>query len=446
VSATTSLAGLAREMAAIVGEQHATEDRARTAPFAIDEVIPRALVEPASAEEAAAVMKYAHAHELVVVPAGGFTQQFTGAVPDKVDIVLLTNRLKVVEHYDPGDLMIGVGAGTTLAEVDLQISPHRQMLPLDAPQPEKCTIGGALASAAQGPLKQFYGGLRDFCTGVRFVTADGKVAKAGAKVVKNVAGYDLMKLLIGSFGTLAVITGASFKLFSRPPQTRTFISKFAAAAEAVSFRDRVLCSPLAPLSLELVSPHAHAVLSDSPDQNDEAWRVLLRWAGSDAVLARYRAELGSAVTGEAGGEDDRKMWLRIADFPHLLFERARNAMLLRVDVALQDVGAVLVAAQRAAVDNNFVCAVMGRIGVGSLLVGFAPIAVDPPAAMQYVNAVSFLRGALPRDGSAVVVRCPVEAKRHFSVWGSTPNDVETMKAIKQAFDKKNILNRGRFLF
>jgi len=408
--------------------------------------VPRAVVEPGSAEEVAAVMKYAHAHELVVVPAGGFTHQFTGAIPERIDIVLRTSRLKAVEHYDAGDLMIGVGAGTTLAEVERQVGPHQQMLPLDAPQPEKCTIGGALASAAQGPLKQLYGGLRDYCTGVRFVTADGKVAKAGAKVVKNVAGYDLMKLLIGSFGTVAVITGASLKLFSRPRQTRTFIAKFAEAAEAVSFRDRVLGSPLAPLCLELVSPHADAVLSDTPNGNTEAWRVLLRAAGSDTVLARYRAELGSAVTDEAGGEDEREVWRHIAEFPHLLFERSQNAMLVRVDVALQDVGAVLVAAQRAAMDNNFVGAAMGRMGVGSLLVGFAPVAVDPPAAMQYVNAVSFLRGAVPRDGSAIVLRCPVEAKRHFSVWGSTPNDLATMKAIKHAFDEKNILNRGRFLF
>ncbi len=446
MSATTSAAGLARELAAIAGEQHATEDPARTAAFAIDEVVPRAVVEPGSAAEVAAVLKYAHAHELVVVPAGGFTHQFTGTIPEKIDIMLRTSRLKAVEHYDRGDLMIGVGAGTTLAEVERQIGPHQQMLPLDVPQPEKCTIGGALASAAQGPLKQYYGGLRDYCTGVRFVTADGKVAKAGAKVVKNVAGYDLMKLLIGSFGTVAVITGASLKLFSRPRQTRTFIAKFAAAAEAVSFRDRVLGSPLAPLCLEIVSPRAAEVLHGDSHAADEAWRVLLRAAGSDTVLARYRAELGSAVTDETGGEDDREMWRRIAEFPHLLFERSQNAMLVRVDVALQDVSAVLVAAQRAGMDNNFVGALVGRVGVGSLLVGFVPIAVDPPAAMQYVNVVSFLRGAVPRDGSAIVLRCPVEAKRHFSVWGSTPNDLATMQAIKQAFDEKNILNRGRFLF
>ncbi len=446
MSATTSATGLVRELAAIAGDQYATDDPARTAAFAIDEVAPRAAVEPGSAQEVAAVMKYAHAHELVVVPAGGFTHQCTGGIPGKIDIVLGTNRLKALEHYDAGDMMIGVGAGTTLAEVERQIGPHQQMLPLDAPQPEKCTIGGALASAAQGPLKQFYGGLRDYCTGVRFVTADGKVAKAGAKVVKNVAGYDLMKLLIGSFGTVAVITGASFKLFPRPLQTRTFIAKFADVAEAISFRDRVLASPLAPLCLEIVSPRAAEVLHGNSHAAEDAWRVLLRAGGSDAVLARYRAELGSAVAREAGGDDDRGIWRLAAEFPHVLFERSHNAMLLRVDVALQDVGAVLGAAQRAAGDNNFVCAVTGRIGVGSLLVGFAPIAVDPPAAMQYVNTVSFLRGAVPRDGSAIVVRCPVEAKRHFSVWGSTPNDLATMEALKQAFDDKDILNRGRFLF
>ncbi|MBZ5568517.1 MAG: FAD-binding oxidoreductase [Acidobacteriia bacterium] len=452
-------AGLARELAAIAGEQHATEDPARTAAFAIDEVVPRAAVEPGSVEEVAAVLKYAHARKLVVVPAGGCTHQHTGGIPERIDILLRTERLKAVEHYDPGDLMIGVGAGTTLAEVERKIGPHQQMLPLETSQPEKSTIGGALATAAHGPLKHLYGGLRDFCTGVRFVTADGKIAKAGAKVVKNVAGYDLMKLLIGSYGTMAVITGASFKLFSRPSQTRTFLAVFPRLAEAMTFRDCVLRSPLTPVCLELVSPHAqqmpaetsHPVAPNSgaarEGQADETWRVLVRAAGSDRVLARYRAELGAlAVTSEMDGEDEARMWRYVAEFPHMLFERSHNAMLLRVDVALQDVAPVLEAAERAALDNSFVCAATGRIGAGSLLLGFAPIAVDPPSAMQYVNAVSYLRGMAPHDGSAIVLRCPLEAKRHFSVWGSTPNDIGAMKALKRVFDGEDILNRGRFLF
>jgi FAD/FMN-containing dehydrogenase len=478
MTTTAATVGLARELAGFVGAEFVTEAAARVAEFAIDEVVPRTVISPASPQQIAAVMKYAGANDLVVVPAGGFTHQHTGSIPDTIDILLRTERLKDVEHYDADDMMIGVGAGTTLAEVEQIVGPHRQMLPLDAPQPERCTVGGALAAAAHGPLKHAYGGLRDYCTGVRFVTADGKMAKAGAKVVKNVAGYDLMKLLIGSYGTIGIITGASFKLFPRPRQMRTFVAEFASMAEALVFRNRVMCSPLAPLCLEMVSPHAQVMMQESPKSGEtrvghpapkpgevrvghstgetragqsrikdsQTWRVLVRAGGSDAVLARYRAELGSAVAREVDGEEDRELWRRVTEFPRVLFERSQNAMLVRVDVALQDVGPVLEATERAAIDNNFVCAAVGRIGVGALLVGLAPIAAEPPSAMQYVNAASFLRGVAPRDGSAIVLRCPVEAKRHFSVWGSTPNDLETMKSIKHVFDSKNILNRGRFLF
>ena len=443
MSTTAATHGLARELAGLVGAEFVTDDPVRTAEFAIDEAVPRAVISPASPEQIAVVMEYAGANDLAVMPAGGFTHQHAGAAAEKIDIVLRTERLKAVEHYDADDMMIGVGAGTTLAEVEQIVGPHRQMLPLDVPQPERCTVGGALAAAAHGPLKHSYGGLRDYCTGVRFVTADGKIAKAGARVVKNVAGYDLMKLLIGSYGTIAIITGASFKLFPRPRQTKTFVAEFAGREEAIRFRNRVMDSPLAPLCLEIVSPHAQAMIGKD---SHPVWQVLVRAGGSDAVLKRYRAELGTGVTREVDGDEDCQLWRQVAEFPRVLFERSHNAMLLRVDVTLLDVGPVLEAAEHAATDNNFLCATVGRVGVGALLVGFAPLAVDPPSAMQYVNAVSFLRGAVPRDGSAVVLRCPVEAKRHFSVWGSTPNDIETMKAIKHAFDSKNILNRGRFLF
>src|SRR5581483_10897550 len=122
-----------------------------------------------------------------------------------------------VEHYDPGDLTIGVGAGATIGEIDSMLRDQRQLLPIDIAHSDRATIGGAMSVAAHGPLKHFYGGIREFCLGVRYVTADGKVAKAGARVVKNVAGFDVMKLLIGSYGSLAVITSASFKLFPAPP-------------------------------------------------------------------------------------------------------------------------------------------------------------------------------------------------------------------------------------
>jgi glycolate oxidase FAD binding subunit len=445
VSATTTMPALARELAGIVGEPHVSEDRTLLEKLAIEGVAAKAVVQPGSPQEVAAVLRLAHANVLVVVPAGGFTQQHTGAPPERVDIILQTSRLTAVEHYDAGDLTIGVGAGTTVAQVEQMVAAHRQIFPLDVACRGQSTIGGALATAAHGALKHGYGGVRDFCIGVRFVTADGRVAKGGGRVVKNVAGYDLMKLLIGSYGTLGVIVGASFKLFPRPSQTRTWVCAFAGLAEALEFRGRLLRSPLSPMCLELVSPHAQVLLSGS-DAGAEAWRVYVRAGGSDAVLARYRRELGSAVTGEIEGETEVQFWGRLADFAPAVFERYQNAVLLSVSVPLQAVAEAIAAAEQAGVDNNFVCAAIGRIGVGSLLMALLPVAVDPPAVIQYANAVSALRSALPRDASAVVLRCPREAKAHFSVWGSAPTDLDSMRAVKRAMDEKDILNRGRFLF
>ena len=202
----------------------------------------------------------------------------------------------------------------------------------DPPLPERATVGGMLATASHGPLRHGYGALRDFCIGIRFVTGDGRRAKGGGRVVKNVAGYDLMKLLIGSYGTLAVITSASFKLFPAPRQTRTFLAEFATAKEAMEFRDRVMRSPLSPMCLELVSPGARRLMR--PEMTADAWVICVRAAGSDAVLARYRKELGPAITRELEGDSEGKMWREIENFPFAADGEDENR--LRTDVQPKD--------------------------------------------------------------------------------------------------------------
>jgi glycolate oxidase FAD binding subunit len=139
-----------------------------------------------------------------------------------------------VQHYDAGDLTFGAGAGMTISDVQKTLAANSQMLPLDPMQSDRATVGGVLASNAHGPMKSGFGGVRDCCIGVHFVTADGNIAKGGGRVVKNVAGYDLMKLMIGSFGTLGIITSANFKVFPAPMQTRTFVCAFSSVAEATN--------------------------------------------------------------------------------------------------------------------------------------------------------------------------------------------------------------------
>ncbi|MGE0407468.1 MAG: FAD-binding oxidoreductase, partial [Candidatus Korobacteraceae bacterium] len=341
MSARAVASDVARELASLVGEKNVSDAAAELQGFAIDGIVPRLSVHPGTPAEVAEVLRFCHANDLVVAPCGGGTAQAIGQTPAHVDVLLRTTRLKEVEHYDPGDLTIGIGAGTTIAELHARITPNRQVFPLLVPQAEQSTVGGVLARSAHDPRRLGYGAIRDFCIGIRFVTADGKIAKAGGRVVKNVAGYDLMKLMIGSYGTLSVIVGASFKLFPQPRQTRTFGAPFAALEAALAFRDSILKSQLSPMALELLSPEAQVLLGASLQGAESGWLVLLRAAGTDAVLDRYGRELGGAVVAQIEGTSEASLWERVTGFVPALLGQEPNAMLLRISVPIAATGAAV---------------------------------------------------------------------------------------------------------
>jgi glycolate oxidase FAD binding subunit len=456
MSTVAAAESVQRELAAIVGEQNVQQGNEQ---FTINGVVPGAVVTPASPEEIAAVLALANSKGLVVAPAGGLTKQDIGAVPERVDILLRTTKLNGIEHYDPGDLTISLHAGTPFAQALAQMAEHHQWLPYDAPNLTTATVGGCLATGSAGPLKHTAGGLRDFCIGVHFVTAEGRIAKGGGMVVKNVAGYDLMKLLAGSYGTIGVITRANFKVFPRPRQTRTFACAFSSLDEALAFRTKILQSPLTPICLEILSPGAPEYLNDPQPPNDPdhyapsqpvakaagPWQIVLRASGSDNVLARYGKELGSAVTRTFERSAETQFWAWVSDFEYSVLRRHRNAMVMYTHLTIQSVGPALKAMEKAASDYNFLPAAVGRAATGNLVVAFMPLSVDPPSAMQYANCASAFRGMLPPGSSAEVAHCPKEAKLHFDVWGTTPHDITMMRALKKAIDPKNILNRGRFI-
>jgi glycolate oxidase FAD binding subunit len=431
------------EFAAIVGSDYVSEDATRLAAFAPDGIVPRLLITPASAEEISAVLRVANEFHLSVIPVGGATRLNIGAIPDQIDIALSTARLNQVESYDPGDLTIGLAAGVTIAEVEKLVASHQQVLPLDVACADNASVGGVLASSDFGPLKHSFGGSREFCIGINFVTGDGRLGKGGGRVVKNVAGYDMMKLLIGSHGTLGVITSANFKLFPAARQLCTYAAEFATIADAMDFRNRIVRSPLSPLALELVSPRAHEYLGLGVG---DRWTVFLRAGGSDAVLRRYRSELGAAIVREFTAAEDVALWNEVRNFGDRVMARHSNAMIIEAHLPQSFVAQACTSAERVALDDNFLFVAIGRCASASMRCAFVPISVHPPSAMQYVSAISALRAELPRDGAAIVTRCPSEVKRHVSIWGQSTNDLAAMRLVKQALDPGNVLNRGRFLF
>ena len=449
-------AGMDSRFEGLLGARSVLAGSALLERYEIDGITPHLVVQPENLEQVCAVLRVCNEKQWTVVPFGLGTQQHVGRLPGRVDIVLSTEKLNRVEAYDPGDLTISLEAGVPVASAVAACAEHHQLLPIE--DAGCSTIGGCLATAQSGPLRAGFGSLRDFCIGVSFVTGDGISGRGGGRVVKNVAGYDLMKLLIGSYGSLGVITSANFKLFPAPQQTITFICEFGSLIDAIGLRNALLASPMSPIACEIINPAAVEYLRDSeprdPDhwapetsstQKDVHWSLFLRFAGSDRVLARIRGALSSSICSELGGAEEAELWKQTGMFEHRLARRHRNAMIFHVDVPVAQSQVALEAAHASATDHNFLAAIIGRATVGSFVIAFLPLAVDPPAVTQYAGAAFDFRSRLSKAASSVVVRCPREAKQYFDVWGSTPTDLDLMQKVKRALDPRGILNRGRFL-
>ena len=205
---------------------------------------------PHTTEEVATVTRYAHANQLAIEMLGAGTKRGWGN-PVSADILLDTTRLTGVRQHSWQDLTATVGAGATWADLQHALAAHNQQVALDPLWPETATVGGILATNDSGPMRLKYGSLRDLVIGMTIVLADGTIAHSGGKVVKNVAGYDLHKLMIGAFGTLGVITEVTFRLHPIPAATRIWTISSPDSVPIGKLMLKVLNSQLAPQAMQL---------------------------------------------------------------------------------------------------------------------------------------------------------------------------------------------------
>src|SRR6266852_8165114 len=214
--------------------------------YAVDGLLPRLVVIPDSVEQVAQIVALTNQQGLKLLTRGGGSRINLGGIPEQIDILLETTKLtRLLEHEAP-DLTCHVEAGITLAELQTKLATKGQRLALDPPNAQQATIGGILASNASGPKRLRYGTARDLVIGLHVVQASGEVARSGGSVIKNVAGYDLNKLYIGSLGTLGIIVEANFKLQPLPINERTLILTFSNAEDAIGTVIALMGSLLTP--------------------------------------------------------------------------------------------------------------------------------------------------------------------------------------------------------
>lgn len=415
--------------------------RAADAADAIDGVLPRAVVEPESPEALAAVLAYASRARASVVLRGGGTKLGWGRPPAAIDVVISTRRLNRVLTHAHGDLTATVEAGAALVDVNRELMRHRQWLPIDVTD-DGATIGGAIASNDSGPARHRYGTPRDLLIGVHLATADGRIVKAGGTVVKNVAGYDLGKLMSGSFGTLAAIVTATFKLAPLPTAAATAIVGFSGADGIVRAAAAIAGSQLEPAAFDLHGHWGAGALAASSNAGrtrsgpPSPYHLLIQFASTraavDAQLDEVRRLIGADSLEVMTGEAEAELWRN-----HTRAVWRTPGVVVRVSWLPATLEAVFSLLHDIAGRERVTLEFCGRTGVGA---GAIRIGGDAPAV---VAAVSRLRERSDLVGHVVLLTADVDTKRRVDVWGPGGDHAALLAAVKRAFDPAGILNAGR---
>ena len=337
------------------------------------------------------------------------------------DLCVCTAGLARIIDYEPNDLTICVEAGHSFSQLQEALARHGQMIALDPPFFGKATVGGVVASNSNGPMRRAFGTARDLVIGMKFAMLNGRIARVGGMVVKNVAGLDIGKLMIGSFGTLGVMTSINFRLHTLPEETNTFLYSYTDLEGALEKRDAVMRSPLRPLALDLLSPPAAARLGAT------GYVLAIRAGGSRLVMRRYERELSHCD--RLTGADEEAWWMHLREFPADFVRRQPKGVVLRVGTTLSDMGALL-------------------RSVSGVFIARAAAGVTYVYLSSWQGVPSFWQSATKNHWSAAVEFAPDEDRSTKDLWllrtmGKSDSSFAMMKKIKQMFDPNNLLNRSR---
>lgn len=422
---------LVPRMEALLGAEWVTV--ADTSRWAVDGSIPSLAVRPGDAEQVGAVLRVCSEKGAAVAPWGGGTAIEIGNPPRAAHVVLLTDRLCGLVEHDAANLTVTVGAGMTLGALNGMISGKGHFLPLEPPRAEIATVGGTVSVNLNGPCSAHCGSARDLVIGARAAQADGTLIKAGGKTVKNVAGYDMCKLLVGSLGTLGVLTELTLRLLPVPEASRTVAIWGPDPSDLLRLSGRVLASPLLPAAVVMVDAVAASAFGRS------AAGLLVHATGFEAAVARQVRDITAwaqqaALDAEAlEGEAERGLWRAIRDFAW-----EGDGIAIRITVPSGEVPAVLGRLRATLPESSAVVAhvASGTIWIHADTVGFTA------ATLSAVKEIS-----AGHSGNTLVARAPRGLKASGDVWAPEPppRALEVMRAIKQAFDPNGILNPGRFV-
>ena len=392
---------------------------------AVEGIEPSFVVEPGSVDEASELMKLVRERGLSAAPRGSGTKMHLGDAPRELDLIISTARLNEIVEYVPGDQIVRVQAGIKLSDLQEKLAEENQMIAIDPPE-EEATVGGLVAANSAGPRRYSYGTVRDLIIGIKVVLANGTVAKAGGKVVKNVAGYDLSKLFTGSMGTLGLIVEANFRLHPVKEASKTVVAEIGGGPQEVYEAVRgVVRTQAEPTAIELRYDEDEklvAVFMESIEGGIDAKAEAISFALKSHGKVREPEEgnqLGSTTP-------------QVEDGGALIKVSAPPAELAAV------LDSVLGSAERRGLNHP---KITGHAGTG---VTFAALSGgDEDALAEVIEEVREIWAR--RGGGVVLLEASKDLKERVGTWGPPRDDIGLTQRVKEKFDGHGNLNPGRFV-
>lgn len=422
---------LGQRLAAALGADAVKLESRALADYCVDGKPPSLICSPDTPEQIASALRLCAEAAAAVTPWGGGTAMATGNPPRAVDVVIDTHRLNRVIEHDHANLTATAQCGIAVAALQALLARQNQFLPFDPPHAARATLGGVLAANLNGPRRAYYGSVRDLVIGMKAVLASGESIKVGGKVVKNVAGYDMGKLFVGSFGTLGIIIEATLRVAPLPETAATVVAA-GALSEVIQFIDDLSRSFLLPAATVFVN-------CQGGFDRRENWQVLVRCEGFAETVARQVADtetlarrIGLVLT-DKSDTDQKRLWNHIEDFP-LQPER----LVFRVTVPRAAVAQCARTLEEGGT-AEFRPAIMSDALTGTLWVA------EPESRLSAQRFAQVLSLAEHCRGHAVLYAAPPQVKEKIDIWGPPPPAFSLMRDLKRQFDPAALLNPGRFV-
>ncbi len=420
----------------IVGDSGMLPDDQVTG-YTVDGIFPKVVVVPADISEMQDVLRIASERNVAVIPAGSGSKLSIGNVVPEIGIVVSTKRLNKVIEYEPADLIVTVESGIRLSDLQKKLAVHRQYLPLNPPYADKCTIGGIVSTNSSSLLRLRHGTSRNLVLGLHVMFANGTIVKSGGKVVKNVAGYDLNKLYIGSYGTLGIITEVSLKLSPLTAHETILTAQYDTIEKAIHGGLSIVSSQVLPSYVILMTEVAVNGLSKQYPTlmfgfGGEAETVSWQLGSTQSQMEQNGAKSVHVIEGES--QDSIRHEIQ----EYSAADKVCNRMIIRVNLKRTDLSKFAKAAHELTSDMMF------HLGNG---VAYLRLPIKNGDDFELTaGLISKLRQqVMDMKGNLTIESAPPELKQHLDIWGPVGNTLDLMKHIKTKFDSKRILNAGRFV-